>query len=51
MAAGLAVAWAVCALFSIVLQGPDVIGLGLGVALFSIPWATTMREAQWRAPR
>ena len=47
-AAGLAVLAAFAALASVVLQGPDLMGLALCVAAFSIPWAATMREVKWR---
>jgi|GEM_PF-4236438 len=48
-ATGLAALALVAVLSSIVLQGPDIIGLALCVACFSIPWAATMREVKWRS--
>lgn len=49
VAAGLGVIAAVAVLMAIIFQGPDLLGLGLLVSAFSIPWATTMREVQWRS--
>ncbi len=47
-AAGLAAMAATAGLTALALQGPDFTGLALLVTAFSIPWATTMREVQWR---
>ena len=48
-AAGLSVMAGVMAALALALQGPDLIGLALCVACFSIPWTATMREVKWRA--
>lgn len=47
-AAGLALVVGIAAVVALMLQGPDLIGLGLMLSAFSIPWATSMREVQWR---
>lgn len=48
-AAGLALVAVAVALASLVLQGPDLVGLALCVGVFSIPWAATMGEVRWRS--
>lgn len=49
IAAGLGVLAAFAILCAFVFQGPDLLGLGLLLSAFSIPWASTMREVQWRS--
>lgn len=49
VAAGLAVVALSVAVTSLLWQGPDVVGMLLCVALFSIPWTATMREVKWRS--
>lgn len=49
VAAGLAVMAAAVILAAMVLQGPDIFGWILLLSAFSIPWASTMREVQWRS--
>lgn len=49
LAWGLAVFGAVSLLASLVLQGLDPMGIVLMVMAFSVPWAVSMREVQWRA--
>ncbi|MBY0516876.1 MAG: hypothetical protein K2P81_08215 [Bacteriovoracaceae bacterium] len=48
VASGLASFVLIATLSSLVLQGPDLIGVALIVACFSIPWTATMREVKWR---
>ena len=48
VAAGLGVMAGIAVLAALVLQGPDLLGLGLLISAFSIPWATTMREVEWQ---
>lgn len=48
VAAGLGVLVGLSVLLALVFQGPDIMGLGLLLSAFSIPWATTMREVQWK---
>lgn len=47
-ATGLAIVAGAMATLSLALQGPDLFGLALCVACFSIPWTATMREVKWR---
>jgi hypothetical protein len=49
VAAGLGVIAGLAAVWAVMVQGPDLIGFGLLLSAFSIPWATTMREVQWRS--
>jgi hypothetical protein len=49
LAWGIAVMSAVAILASLLLQGLDPMGIVLMVMAFSVPWAISMREVQWRA--
>jgi hypothetical protein len=48
LAAGLGAVAALALVASIVVQGPDLVGVVLLVSVFSVPWALSMREARWR---
>lgn len=48
-AAGLTLVAAMTAISSLILQGPDLVGIALCLAAFSIPWTATMREVKWRS--
>lgn len=47
MASGLALIVGSTVVLGIIIQGPDVIGMALLLSVFSIPWATTLRETRW----
>jgi hypothetical protein len=48
-AAGIGFIAILTAVISVMLQGPDLVGIALCFAAFSIPWTATMREVKWRS--